>query len=70
MQLSSRCEHLLVGLAENQRLLRVSGPDHLEAQQAHLGRERRLELQELQAGLADGQVSLADDGVEGLPHAC
>lgn len=60
--------HLLVRLAEDESVLRVSCPDQLDAQQADLSWERRLELQQLQARLADGQVGLPDDGVEGLPH--
>lgn len=65
---SQNQKHLLVGLAEDESVLRVSCPDQLDAQQADLSWERRLELQQLQARLADGQVGLPDDGVEGLPH--
>lgn len=62
-------KHLLVGLAEDESVLRISCPDQLDAQQADLSWESRLELRQLQARLADGQVGLPDDGMEGPPHS-
>ena len=42
------------------------GPDHLQPQQAHLGRKGRLELQDFEARVADGVVGLSDDPVQSL----